>query len=175
MVPELRLSWWNVNAESLTIATLPARTMRVVSGQAPVEPGLAEPVRQPPEPSKGVASAMPDRLSLPLATLALLCAAAAAAAALAWVRCAPLCLTWRLRRALRRGNAGAVRDALLQWAAAKWPHSPPLTLGAMAERLSDPSAGHALRAIDRVLYGPGCDPVELEAAVRTVQLALTRQ
>ncbi len=171
VVPELRLSWWNVNAEALTIATLPARTLRVAAGQASAEPGLAEPVRQPAEPSKGVASAMPDRLSLLLATLALLCAAAA----LAWVQRAPLCLTWRLRRALRRGNAGAVRDALLQWAAAKWPHSPPLTLGAMAERLSDPSAGHALAAIDRVLYGPGCDPAELEVAVRAVQLTLTHK
>jgi hypothetical protein len=62
---------------------------------------------------------------------------------------------WReLHRAAAAGEAGRLRQALLQLAALLWPESPPRSLEALARRAAPPLSEHLLR-LSRHLYGNG--------------------
>lgn len=57
----------------------------------------------------------------------------------------------RLEQACRENDARAARQALLEWAAARWPALAPGSLEAVAQRLG-PDAREIVRALDRGLY-----------------------
>jgi hypothetical protein len=59
-----------------------------------------------------------------------------------------------LRQACDDNDARAAARALLDWAAAEWPDSPPRNLGAIASRLPG-DAGSEVRRLDQSLYAPG--------------------
>lgn len=174
-VPALQLAWWNLRADALAVAILPARTLRVaaVGTEGTAEPPGDRPVN---------AASAPTRRSTPDTTLPvapwwprlLLASALLLGIGLGWAyaRRPRVRAAWRLQRACRGGHAGAVRDALLAWAALTWPAQPPLTLAALAERGVDPAARQALGLLERSLYGPPADPSDvaaLQAALRTIQ------
>jgi hypothetical protein len=58
-----------------------------------------------------------------------------------------------LQQACAANDARAAARALLDWAAAEWPDSPPRNLGAIASRLKSGSA--EVRRLDQSLYAPG--------------------
>jgi hypothetical protein len=60
----------------------------------------------------------------------------------------------RVRNACRANDPKAARDALLAWAAARWPEDPPRRLQTLAARL-DRSGAEVLGELDRRLYGTG--------------------
>jgi hypothetical protein len=60
----------------------------------------------------------------------------------------------RIERACLQGDPRGAREALIAWAAARWPTDPPRRLETIAQRLGG-AAGDALRALDRQLYGSG--------------------
>ena len=166
-VPELQLRWWNLNTDTTASATLPARSWQVVAADAAPASLLPKPAAAAPEQAQASSAPMSATWLL-LAAAALLCAGLA----LACARRPRVRAAWRLRRACRCGNAGGVRDGLLQWAAGIWPQAPPLTLQALAERSPDAAARHALTMIERSLYGPEPGPgnaAALGAAVRAVK------
>ena len=59
-----------------------------------------------------------------------------------------------LREACERNDMRAAARALLDWALAEWPESPPRNLGAIASRL-DSGAAAEVRKLDQSLYAPG--------------------
>lgn len=177
LMPELQLNWWNLATNTLALATLPARALQVVSTDATAVRGLPPPASLPPAApaapaatKASLAPALPPATSTPWLLAGVAVLTAGLALAYGWrVRWRA---AWRLRRACRCGDAGAVRDALLLWAATRWPQTPPLTLEALAQRLPDPLARQALATLDRCLYGPkpgACDAAALAATVRAVK------
>ena len=167
VIPEMRVQWWDVEADAPRTAVIPARALSVapapVSAAAP-GPALAEPTAAAPQ-----KSARPWQI-------------ASAALALAWL--ATLGALYRTR-GRRRGaepragtaagesppNASAARQAvldacnasdprearrvLLGWAGLAWPGSPPRDLIAVAARVRDERFGEAIMALDRALWSGG--------------------
>jgi hypothetical protein len=60
----------------------------------------------------------------------------------------------RIERACLQGDPRGTREALIAWAAVRWPMDPPRRLEAIAQRLGG-AAGDTLRELDRQLYGSG--------------------
>jgi hypothetical protein len=77
-----------------------------------------------------------------------------------------------LQAACRSGVAARVRSALLAWGAARWPDSPPRSLGALSRRVDDPTAAASIQGLDRMLYAGSTDSwtggAELLHALRPV-------
>lgn len=166
-LPALRLVWWDTEAERERIAELPARTITVLPTATAAEspPPTIDPLPEPqdtPTPmivETGAAGFWPW-----------------ISAALLGVWCLTLLGWWRerrrrrlppaahrpdtaprarvartaLRNACRKGNRQAAAHALLDWAKAEWPDSPPASLGALAART--PRARAAILHLDRALY-----------------------
>ena len=174
-LPELRVRWWDVEADAPRTASIPARTLTVAAAPA---------TRETPRPAlAGVpeAAGTPDP-GYPLWQ------GLSGVLAVAWL--ATLGALLRARRRLRRGGSAppeppapprnaaaarrrvldacraasprAARGALLDWAGAAWPESPPRDLVALAARVRDePPAGEpeafaeAILALDRALWSAG--------------------
>jgi len=189
-LPEIRLSWWDVNAGKEQVAVLPSWNVEVLPGAGgaqgtPVAPAAAvsKPAAQPvAEPPASAAPAAPLAVintlkhiwpwiaggSSLLALVALFMwrrsrrrpSAAVAAADMkpAMPATAPGPDAGGALRALRQAcddnDARAAAGALLDWAAAEWPHNPPRNLGSIASRLED-EAGAEVRRLDQSLYAPG--------------------
>ena len=165
-VPELQLRWWNLDTDVPELASLPARTLRVSAAELVTASDL--PMAPELSPPQAKATYAPKLSQALLAGGALL----GAVVALAYVSRPGERAARRLQRACRRGTAASVRDGLLRWAEEVWEKEPPLTLNALAERLSDPVATQALGTIERLLYGQSCGPfhaVDLGAAVLTIK------
>lgn len=164
IVPEFQLPWWDIESNSLAVATLPSRTLQI----APA-PGLALTPGLVP-----TAARAGQRLPLIVPGITvLLCLIT-----LLWSRRTSVGAAWRLARACRTGDARGVRDGLLAWTAMVWPQSVSLTLGGLAERLVEPQARRALGELDRHLYGQGsdaCDPATLNATVRCIKCAVRQE
>ena len=175
VVPELKLSWWNLNTHTLVSATLPARTLQVALAGASPQSALPHPqtvaVAAAAEPTPAPNPERPaPLLAMLLGAAALLCLALALA--LAYSKRPYVRATRRLRRACRGGDAARVRDGLLLWAETRWPQAPPTTLPALAHRLANPKTRQALAQLDRCLYGPErgpCDAATLAAIARAVR------
>jgi hypothetical protein len=164
-LPELQLHWWKLGANALANTTLPARRLHITAAGTP--PSAATP---PIPPAAAAQPLLPQWLML-LAVAALL-TVLITGLGLAYIRYPGMRAARALQRACHQGSAAAVRNALLQWGAVIWPQTPPLTLAALALRLPDPAAHHALASIERSLYGPPSDPAAataLETAVRAVK------
>jgi len=74
------------------------------------------------------------------------------------------------RQAARAGDSALVRRSLLDWARLEWPDSPPRSVGELADRVTEPSAGE-LRRLARHSYGPAeasWDGTALASALRTL-------
>lgn len=177
-LPGIRIAWWDLANGRPAVATLPAQRISVL----PALPGSA--VTAPTVAPAGVRGETPPEDTGQAAAggagpwpwLALLFGLGwAASAVLYWQRGrrgprgpqtavpaaapvarrpAPAQAVAELRRACRADDAQAARQALLDWAAARWPNEPPRNLEELAARLA-PAAGAQLQAIDRALYGGG--------------------
>ena len=176
-IPELGVQWWDVEADAPRTARIPARALAVApapaGGEAP-RPALAA----VPETGAAVVPADPERriwqgLSAALAVTWLVTLGALLRArgrhrrgdAGPSVR-RPMppgpprntaAARRRVQEACRAASPRAARDALLDWAAAAWPESPPRDLVDLAARAGGgPGAGEpfaeAILALDRALW-----------------------
>ena len=163
VIPEMRVQWWDVEADAPRTAVIPARTLSVAPAPvsaAPIRPALVAP------------SAAPQKSARPWQI-------ASAALALAWLATlGALLRTVGRRRGIEPGvgapggesppNTSAARQAvldacnasdprearraLLGWAELAWPGSPPRDLIAVAARVRDERFGEAIMALDRALW-----------------------
>lgn len=174
-LPEIRVRWWDTEAERARVATLAARTIQVaVAEGAAMPPPVVQPLPTPEQPvvqptAPPVFAGDDPRwrwLSAVFAALWL-------ATMLLW--------WWRsrrepevverpeavkpgvaegearkwLQRACTRGDRRQARAAALAWGEARWPERPPFSLGELARRVADDAdAARALRELDRSLYHP---------------------
>ena len=162
-IPEMRVQWWDVEADAPRTAVIPARTLSVapapVSAAAP-RPALVAPPATPQTSAR--------RWQIVSAVLAV-----------GWL--ATLAAFVRIRRRRRGAEPGtetpagtsppdtaaarrqvlnacnasdprAARYALLGWAGLAWPGSPPRDLIAVAARVRDERFGDAIMALDRALW-----------------------
>ena len=163
VIPEMRVQWWDVEADAPRTAVIPARTLSVAPAPvsaAPIRPALVAP------------SAAPQKSARPWQI-------ASAALALAWLATlGALLRTVGRRRGIEPGvgapggesppNTSAARQAvldacnasdprearraLLRWAGLARPGSPPRDLIAVAARVRDERFGEAIMALDRALW-----------------------
>ena len=163
IIPELRVEWWDVEADAPRTALIPARTISVAP--APVSttahrPALAEP--------PAVAETSPRLWQVVSAALALAWLATLAAFARSLGRRrgddartvppvdkAPPHTDAARRRVLdacRVADPRTARDALLVWAGLAWPESPPRDLIALASRVRPEPFAEAVMVLDRALW-----------------------
>ncbi len=58
----------------------------------------------------------------------------------------------RVRQACRQNDNRALKSALLAWAQIRWPNDPPISLGALANRLDDDQLSAQIARLDQCLY-----------------------
>ncbi|HZD51458.1 MAG TPA: BatD family protein [Woeseiaceae bacterium] len=173
-LPALELPWWDIDERRWQIAALPARTLRVApSSDALPSPTAVADAAAPavghaadpgPLPSGGWRNLSAALAVLWLATLLIwwrsrrsaapLPAAPAPTAPKAGSRSS---LLRAARRAAERGDACEAKSALLKWGRLEWPGRPPLSIGDIAARLTEPAAAE-LRRLSDSSYGPGGEP-----------------
>jgi hypothetical protein len=179
-LPEIRLSWWDTNANVERVAILPEIATHVLPGtgatynpavgDAPPTGAETRPNETAPVPALNVAPRWYDSLSIWVSGLLVV---ALLAAVLAWWRnhmrrgdsaheSAPDRPTLdgntaraRLEQACRSNNAYAAATALLTWATATWPQRPPQNLTELASRVA--AGGEAIEMLNRALYAPDSD------------------
>ena len=162
-LPELRVQWWDVEADAPRTALIPARTISVApapaSAAAP-RPALAA--------SPAVVQTSPRRWQVASAALAFAWLATLGvlvrvlgrrgrtdAPSEAPVEESPRDTAAARTRVLDACNAsdpGAARHALLSWAGLAWQESPPRDLIALAARVRDERFRDAIMALDRALW-----------------------
>lgn len=170
VLPAIDLPWWDVVTHRMRRASLPARTIHVTTGSghepAP-EPSPADTHAGPPqgmttspptsEPSSAPAPAEPAaKTTDTIPVFATVAAALAVVAGLLFhLHLRRHHSAWReLKKACRRHDPRAARDAVLRWVARYHPAAPPHTLGEVARWLPKADAQAALADLDRHLYGP---------------------
>ena len=161
-IPELRVQWWDVEADAPRTAAIPARTIAVAAPPARAEaprPALAAPVEVPSTDSR-----LWQRISAVLAVVWL-----ATLGALLFVlgrrrgdrQTLPpaedsirniATARRRVLDACREASPRAARSALLAWAGLVWTESPPRDLITLAARVRDEPLAEALLALDRALW-----------------------
>jgi hypothetical protein len=183
-LPALDLPWWNVDRDGWEVATLPARTLKILpSADAAAEPVVIDEVVALPQSTERVVvqSTFWRRVSEVLA------AAWVATLMLWWLkgrRSAPSRgnepetppvyrqqsrLVKEARRAARAGDTRALKRALLEWGRLQWPDRAPRSIADVAARVSEPLSSE-LEAFSRVSYGPGSaswDGSRLDKALRS--------
>ena len=162
-IPELRVEWWDVEADAPRTALIPARTISVVpapaSAAAP-RPALADPPAAPqtsPRLWQGVSAALALAW---LATLAVLLrtlgprrgGAPQSSTSAGEPPRDTAAARRRVLEACRDADPRAARDALLGWAGLVWPESPPRDLIALAKWVDDDPLTEAILALDRALW-----------------------
>jgi len=189
-LPEIQVTWWNVDSQQPEIATLPARTIEVVAAPT-ADPTAAATAASPGASSSPVAvdngSGSPwgfestpgwSWLSLGLALIWLLTlvlwwldrrksSRPLATAAKTPPKVDPKQALAAIRKACDVDDAAAAKDALLKWGAAHWPDAPPANLEQLGARCGDPLQ-LLLRDLEQVLYGrkEDWDPARLIKALR---------
>ena len=165
-IPELRVQWWDVEADAPRTAVIPARTIAVAASPTRAEaprPALAAPAAVP-----ATGSRLWQRVSAVLAVVWL-----ATLGALLFVlgrrrrsdvQSPPpaedsirstAAARQRVLDACRDSSPRAARSALLAWAGLVWTESPPRDLIALAARVRDEPLAEALLALDRALWSAG--------------------
>ncbi|MEW6220937.1 MAG: BatD family protein [Thermodesulfobacteriota bacterium] len=176
-LPGISLPWWDVASDQARESHLPPRTIFVLPGDQPAEAAASPP--SPATPAAPATAAPAAPLAGPAAAGGpVLGPAATLAMGIAWL--STLLLWWRDRRRYRRpppdgdrhpsaparlaeaGKAVAAacaahdpagaRQALLLWAAARWPTDPPPGLSAIATRLGDPDLTTEIDLLGRRLF-----------------------
>ena len=175
-IPELGVQWWDVEADAPRTARIPARTLAVApapaGGEAP-RPALAAVPEMgaavPADPGRRIWQGLSAALAVTwLVTLGALLRArgrlrrseAGSSVRLPMPPGPPrntAAARRRVQEACRAASPRAARDALLDWAGAAWPESPPRDLVDLAARAGDdPGAGEpfaeAVLALDRALW-----------------------
>ena len=175
-LPELRVKWWDVEADAPRTALIPARTLNVAAAPATAEstrPSLDAVSGMAPELgaerrfwqglSAALAIAWLGTLGGLLHTRGRLRRGGSASSPEPGSSAPPRSLAAARRRVLdacRDTSPRAARDALLDWAAAAWPESPPRDLVALAARVRGeafadtplPGFAQAILALDRALW-----------------------
>ena len=163
----VRLPWWNVTAQRWEVAELPPRPLRVTpaADAAAAAPAVAEEsaAAAEPAPGRGRASYWPwvsgVLAAAWLATVALwwhartrASRAAAPAAAKTGAKPALRKILRDLGAACAVNDPAAARNALLDYADARFAPNPPRSLGALAALLQEPVAREVL-ALEAHIYG----------------------
>ncbi|MBU2676704.1 MAG: BatD family protein [Gammaproteobacteria bacterium] len=188
-LPALDIPWWDIDAGSWRVASLPGRTIKV---RALDEPAIAAPVAAPSATADAretpALKIMPDgfwpRVSQLLAAAWLL-------TIFAWWwssrdkkrtprEPAPPPVYKRqarfvkaARKAAVAGDGAAVRSAMLDWGRLQWPDDAPRSVGELAERVSPPLSDE-LRKLSMASYGPGgrdWDGAALAKSLKSIVLA----
>ncbi len=187
-LPAIELPWWNIQTGEWQVASLPAKSLSI----APSADALPGPATVAAAAAEAGPGADPVQASPSFwRSVALLLGAAWLGTLLLWWRRrvpeeagaeTPRAASRRklkaaylrsAREAALRGDAGAVKSSLLEWARLEWPAKPPRSLAGIAARVAEPLAGE-LRALCETSYGPGSRSWHgggLAAALRSVQLA----
>jgi hypothetical protein len=168
-LPELKIPWWDVAAGEWRVATLPERSINVVTTGEPVvvpeQPQVVAPTENAEQRTVvTVHSEFWRRIAEFLAVLWLL-----TLAAWWWLsrprrnreprepapppihRQQARCLK-AARKAALDGDGPGVRSAMLEWARLEWPTRAPRSIGDLASRVSSPLSGE-LRALSDAAYG----------------------
>ncbi len=151
-LPELRLKWWDTQADKQREIVLPAMTANVMPGAEPAAPAptasATQLIAEPVEPAQDGFS---YKTILPWLVAGLLAIALLVLAGWWWRSrrtrkpapdsaetppVATRAARAMLRDACRNDDPGTAARALLNWATARWPTSPPTNLRALASRLS---------------------------------------
>jgi hypothetical protein len=166
-LPELKLPWWDVASGQWRVASLPERTLNIVSSGEPAVPDPAPQVVAEPQPGAGTVTVYSGFWRLVAEILAVVWVLTL----IAWwwtsrprrehepreAAPAPLhkqqarCLK-AARRAALDGDSAGVRQALLEWARLQWPNDAPRSIGALAARVSAPLSDE-LAALSDSAYG----------------------
>jgi hypothetical protein len=184
----VRLPWWNVTTQSWEVAELPPRPLRVTpaADAAAPPPAAAEVVAAEPGPPAASerASYWPWLSGILaaawLATVALWWRARTGASRAALPAAPKTGAKPALRKILRElasacavNDPAAARNALLDYADARFSPNPPRSLGALAALLEEPVAREVL-ALEAHIYGAAAGPWRgdgLEAVVRDLETA----
>jgi hypothetical protein len=175
ILPEITVSWWNTQTRRQQITRLPARTIEVIG--APGQPNEttsrpAAPAPASPAPKVTATEELPNDSNKAdwWPWVALLLGIGWMATTAAWwlnqrraksvgvARDEDHSLTRKeavrkLRTASAADDKQASKDALLAWAASRWPDSPPANLGETAQRCNPPLSA-AIGTLEHALYGP---------------------
>ncbi|MHA7816823.1 MAG: BatD family protein [Pseudohaliea sp.] len=179
-VPELRIPWWDTEADRLRWAVLPARTIRVTPAAGAAEAAGSTPAAVTP----GTTALAPAG---PWPWIASACAAGWLLTGLLWwrsrrrpagqaTRAGPRAgepRAWKqLRAALASGEPAASRRQLADWLRTLPGARPQATLAAQARAVGGEQLAAAVAALDAALYGPtggSWDPAALDAAARAAR------
>ena len=169
-IPAAEIAWWNIDTERWELARVEARRLTVLPGdepEAPTEPVSPAATEQASLPSGGGYWPV---LSLGLAlgwiitallwlrsSLAVRGRAEGAETAATPRRARNRQLQRKLRAACERNDAALAHRLLIQWAALRFPDSPPQSLGILAELLPDRLAAEVYR-LESYLYGSDGEP-----------------
>jgi hypothetical protein len=170
VLPAVELPWWNTQQDRQEIAGLPERRIQVLPGPpVPARPAAPVDPKGPPQ----TAPTLPAGVQAPAGTEPLWMAISLA---LGWL--GTLLLWWRharrptprrtgergtdglkaavrsLERACRQGQALQAKEALLHWAEAAWPDSPPTSLEQLGARCGARMQTETAH-LSRALYGRG--------------------
>ncbi len=179
----LELPWWDVRAGEWKIATLPLHALEVLPGAA------AEPPAPPPELPAAMRPAPSAAAEGFWYRMSLILAGGWVLTLIGWwyshrtrrVRRQPREAPGFRQEARRlkavtaacgRGDSAAAIDALLAWAAVRWPESPPRSLGELAQRLPS-GAADEIESLNRSRYGAPVGTWDGRALRRQLE-ALTR-
>ena len=162
VIPPVVIKWWDTRENRWRESTLPGKTFEVGEGdQRPDAPDVV--FGEAPEQADAPAGALPWQLAT--AAFALLWLLTLAAWFIRNRRAVPAAATLAspaptgrgaLKAALeacRLDDPVAARRQVLAWAAAQWPHEPPLTLEGLALRAGSEPLCAALEALEAALYG----------------------
>lgn len=168
-IPELKLPWFNTKTGQNVEATLPERTIKVLP-DAPQKPkrdhsGVTSTIEPQPESSPAASSSQPSSVNQQKGSLAWWFAAGFA---LAWLT--TLLLWWRYRKhagqvnqrhhlkalqqACENNHPAMARDALIRWAACRWPEVQFLNLNDVAKKISASNFKKQIILLSDVLYNP---------------------
>lgn len=170
-LPALRVHWWNTGRNRMEVAELPARTLEVAASSGMQQPTL--PILDAPAAaaSSDAITAVPLLWPWQLATAVLaiawlgtvglwwsdrsgLIGRPRSAAASGHRRRDSEAAAWkRLSRAAAAGDAIGARNALLEWAALRWPAQNFLRLEDIAHHFGDEALSVALDQLQQQLYG----------------------
>ena len=162
-IPEIRVQWWDVEADAPRTALIPARTISVAP--APASAAAPRPALATPQASPG-ASPRPWQIASAALALAWLLTLGAFVRVLARRRRTdpgseapgdepPRDIAAARRRVVNACDTAdprAARHALLDWAGLVWPESSPRDLIELAARTGDERFGEAIMALDRTLW-----------------------
>lgn len=200
-LPAVEVEWWDAQAETKRVASLPARTIEVL-------PAVGEIVSPPVQATvPATASASAPQVSsggfgdgsgpvevagaaseaewydewLPVLALLAVMLAAGGGYVLARKRPGPSSsspdalgasdLVREVERACKTGDAASTRDALIRWARAEYGVGAPANPRMIAKKLGHPEMEAEAAKLDRSLYAPGADPFDGRAFWKEFRVA----